>query len=320
MPIISNFPGGSLPEGKSGQFVGFDPAGAPVAKNVTAQDVAFTDGETFQTKYDSGELTGPAGQDGAAGAPGKDGAAATVTVGKVTTGAAGSQAAVTNSGSTSAAVFDFKIPRGADGAVGPAGKDGAQGAPGPAGKSAYQSAQENGYTGSEAEFYAALVALKDGPFLPLKGGRLEDSASITWGDGTAAMAASNDVGLLVQTRAKLINVDDSVISNLGTPTGEYHAATKGYVDGVRPKGKKYTLTAAGWSSSAKTQTITVTGVLADEAKQLIMPMPASASQDAYATAGIACTAQGANSLTFKCQTVPTADITVYVAVQEVTQG
>lgn len=87
-----------------------------------------------------------------------------------------------------------------------------------------------------------------------------------------------------------------------------------------PKAHKAILTAAGWSSSAKTQTITVTGVLADEAKQLIMPMPASASQDAYAAAGIACTAQGANSLTFRCQTVPTADITVYVAVQEVTQG
>ena len=87
-----------------------------------------------------------------------------------------------------------------------------------------------------------------------------------------------------------------------------------------PKAHKAILTAAGWSSSAKTQTITVTGVLADEAKQLIMPMPASASQDAYAAAGIACTAQGANSLTFRCQTVPTADITVYVAVQEVRQG
>ena len=69
-----------------------------------------------------------------------------------------------------------------------------------------------------------------------------------------------------------------------------------------PKAHKAILTAAGWSSSAKTQTITVTGVLADEAKQLIMPMPASASQDAYAAAGIACTAQGANSLTFRCQT------------------
>lgn len=96
--------------------------------------------------------------------------------------------------------------------------------------------------------------------------------------------------------------------------------------GLRPKGNKYTLTTSGWAKEPTvsgiifTQTLTVPGVLADESKQLIMPMPASASQDAYAAAGIACTAQGANSLTFRCQTVPAADITVYVAVQEVTQG
>lgn len=47
---------------------------------------------------------------------GDAGAAATIAVGTVQTGAAGSNAQVTNSGTTSAAVFDFVIPRGADGA------------------------------------------------------------------------------------------------------------------------------------------------------------------------------------------------------------
>lgn len=37
---------------------------------------------------------------------------------------------------------------------------------------AYEKAKEQGYTGTEAEFYAALVSLKDGPFLPLSGGTL----------------------------------------------------------------------------------------------------------------------------------------------------
>lgn len=87
-----------------------------------------------------------------------------------------------------------------------------------------------------------------------------------------------------------------------------------------PKVHKVTLTTAGWNASAKTQTVTVSGVLADETKQLIMPMPAMASQANYAAAGIACTKQEADALTFQCQTVPTADLTVYVAVQEVTQG
>lgn len=46
------------------------------------------------------------------------GEAATIEVGEVTTGAAGTQASVTNSGTENAAVFDFTIPKGADGASG----------------------------------------------------------------------------------------------------------------------------------------------------------------------------------------------------------
>ncbi|MCE3247705.1 MAG: hypothetical protein K0R41_1530, partial [Geminicoccaceae bacterium] len=60
--------------------------------------------------------TGDKGETGSAGA------AATVAVGTVTTGAAGSSADVDNVGSSSAAVLDFVIPRGAVGADGrPAG-------------------------------------------------------------------------------------------------------------------------------------------------------------------------------------------------------
>lgn len=55
------------------------------------------------------------------------GRAATVDVGTVTTGAAGTDAAVTNSGTTSDAVFNFTIPRGADGQNGSNGQDGDDG-------------------------------------------------------------------------------------------------------------------------------------------------------------------------------------------------
>ena len=61
--------------------------------------------------------SGPQGPAGQPGTPGTDGAAATIAVGTVTTGAPGSDAAVTNSGTSSAAVFDFAIPQGP---VGPA--------------------------------------------------------------------------------------------------------------------------------------------------------------------------------------------------------
>ena len=62
---------------------------------------------------DVGTVTGPAGTPGA---DGDDGAAATIAVGTITTGAAGSSAVVTNSGTSSAAIFDMTIPAGADGA------------------------------------------------------------------------------------------------------------------------------------------------------------------------------------------------------------
>ena len=62
--------------------------------------------------------------------PGADGAAATIAVGTTTTGAAGTSASVTNSGTTSAAVFNFTIPKGDQGIQGIPGNDGANGADG----------------------------------------------------------------------------------------------------------------------------------------------------------------------------------------------
>lgn len=61
--------------GAKGQFVGFGAEGKPTPQGVTAGDVKFSDGQTFQQKYDNGELTGPAGNNGAAGAKGDTGAA-----------------------------------------------------------------------------------------------------------------------------------------------------------------------------------------------------------------------------------------------------
>lgn len=67
---------------------------------------------------------GPAGSTGADGEPGADGQAATVSVGKVTTGEAGSDASVTNTGTSSAAVLDFVIPKGDKGDDGSGGSGG----------------------------------------------------------------------------------------------------------------------------------------------------------------------------------------------------
>lgn len=84
---------------------------------------------------------------------------------------------------------------------------------------------------------------------------------------------------------------------------------------AKPIYRTVTLPASGWSSN--TQTVTVTGVLADETAQLIQPMPAIASQNAYISAGVICSGQATNSLTFTCSTVPTDDITLYIVLTEV---
>ena len=55
---------------------------------------------------------GPQGETGAQGPQGDAGTAATITIGTVTTGSAGSNVVVTNSGSSTAAVLNFTIPKG----------------------------------------------------------------------------------------------------------------------------------------------------------------------------------------------------------------
>lgn len=62
-----------------------------------------------------GNVKGPKGDTGATGATGAQGEAATIQVGTVTTGAYGTNASVTNSGTEQDAVFDFVIPQGQPG-------------------------------------------------------------------------------------------------------------------------------------------------------------------------------------------------------------
>lgn len=68
-------------------------------------------------KGDKGD-TGDQGPQGPQGIQGPAGTAATIAVGTVTTGAAGSNAQIQNVGTSSAAVFDFTIPRGDTGSAG----------------------------------------------------------------------------------------------------------------------------------------------------------------------------------------------------------
>lgn len=116
---------------------------------------------------------------------------------------------------------------------------------------------------------------------------------------------ASDVGAVPTSRT--VN-GKALSSNITLTADDVNAASP-------PSSTTITLTTSGWSSN--TQTVTVSGVSSDETAQLIQPMPAMASQSAYYGAGVLCSGQAANSLTFTCQTIPTADLTVYIVMQEV---
>lgn len=74
-----------------------------------------------------------------------------------------------------------------------------------------------------------------------------------------------------------------------------------------------TLAAGSWSGTNQ-QTVTCNGVTA---ANTVIVAPAPASVEAWGNAGIVCTTQAANKLTFSCATKPTAAITVNVVIMEV---
>ena len=126
-----------------------------------------------------------------------------------------------------------------------------------------------------------------------------------------------------------ILVNGKKVSGLGAPgKSAYQAAVDGGYSGsesefnallanvaTKPPYVTVTLSASGWSGNS--QTVPVNGVVTDETKQLIQPMPAVASQASYMSAGIYCSGQAADSLTFTCAEIPTNDIAIYVVITEV---
>lgn len=70
-----------------------------------------------------------------------------------------------------------------------------------------------------------------------------------------------------------------------------------------------TLTTAGWDTSTKQQTVNITGMSADK---VCIVSPAPASFVAYGEAQVRATAQGSGTLTFTCEDIPSAELTVIV--------
>ena len=199
-----------------------------------------------------GALKGPKGDTGPQGEQGTQGP-------KGDTGATGLQGPKGDTG-----------PQGPKGDTGLQGPKGGTGAAGTDGKSAYVSAQDGGYTGTEAQFNADLAAV---------------------GGKQAKITAS---GMLK-----------------GDGAGGVSAAVKGTDYAAPSVGVSVTLRASGWNVNTKTQTVSVSKVTAT-VNLIITAAPDSYM--AYAEAGVRCTAQGAGTLTFACETVPTADVAANVLI------
>ena len=140
-------PGPPGPQGPAGQD-GVDGQAATITVGSTTTGAAGTNASVTNSgttsaavlnftipRGETGE-TGETGPVGPAGQDGLDGAAATITVGSVITVDPEYPATVNNSGTTSAAVLDFEIPRGVPGETGPAGRDGVDGTDGVDGQAA----------------------------------------------------------------------------------------------------------------------------------------------------------------------------------------
>ena len=155
----------------------------------------------------TGNLTAPA-TDGEGGSSGEAGTAATIEVGTVTTGEAGSSASVTNSGTTSAAVFDFVIPRGDKGEKGDTGPQGPQGEKGDTGT----------WDGTIPDHEHAVSDITDFPTsLPANGGNADTL------DGKHASDFFNNIADLItpessgkETLAEYIRSINSSASNFYT--------------------------------------------------------------------------------------------------------
>lgn len=156
----------------------------------------------------TGNLTAPA-TDGEGGSSGEAGTAATIEVGTVTTGEAGSSAAVTNSGTTSAAVFDFVIPRGDKGEKGDTGPQGPQGEKGDTGT----------WDGTIPDHEHTVSDITDFPIsLPANGGNADTL------DGKHASDFFNNIAGLIspETSGKATLVE--YISTLDSATSNFYAS------------------------------------------------------------------------------------------------
>ena len=213
-------------------------------------------------------------------------------------------------------------PQGIQGPKGDPGKDGAKGADGLPGKDGADGAPgKDGTNGRDGvTFTPAMSAAGDLSWSNDGGKANPETVNLKGPKGDTGLQGpigpqgpkgdKGDTG-----PAGPVNVPATTSLIKGDGSGGLAAATAGTDYALRPTTRKVTLTASGWNSSTKQQTVTCSGVLSDATKQLLIPTPVNtAAGNPYDEASIQMVAQGANSVTFYADTVPTVGIDVYVTI------
>ncbi len=249
--------------------VGAPQAGTDAVRkdDLTAGNVKFSDGETFQQKYDSGKLTGPAGTPGQPGADGEQGPAGvdggyyqpSVDTSGNLTWAASKEGMPTVAGANIRGPQGERGPAGADGAPGPAGQDGVQGpagqdgAQGPAGANA----TINGVNALTLNATGGLSGSQSGETYTISGAGKLDAPE---GGTTGQVLTKTDDGQAWQDAPETgMSQDDADARYLklsgGTMTGNLDLGGKSILNAAGISVASFTLNASiGGSGSAQIST------------------------------------------------------------------
>lgn len=126
------------------------------------------------------------------------------------------------------------------------------------------------------------------------------------GNGNVTISAEN-VGAVAKSGGTMtgeLKMSGNKISGIAAPTAGADVASKAYVDGRRVTWSGI-ISASAWSGN--TATVTANGVTSDN---IVIVGAAPGSVAAWQEAGVVCTGQGANKLTFTCDEKPDTSLTV----------
>ncbi len=197
-------------------------------------------------------IQGEQGERGVQGAQGPAGNAATITIGSVTTSAPGTSAQVTNSGTSSAAVLDFVLPKGKDGADGGITVD-----------EALSSTSTNPVQNNV--IYNALLN-KVGTDIYSGFALMGGGSSIVWRQGSQALGSINATNYSGTALAATRDGERNVIADTYAKKSDISGMVKS-VNNIKPDSNgNVNITVSGGGGSGSGSNITVDAELSDTSK------------------------------------------------------